>query len=85
MRWGLVITNSAKRDLRNVEKSDVDRIDDVLEEMCSDPYQGDVKFLRGSGGALRRRIGDWRILFELDKKTQLIVVIGVRRRASNTY
>jgi len=81
----LVITNSAKRDLRNVEKSDVDRIDDVLEEMCSDPYQGDVKFLRGSGGALRRRIGDWRILFELDKKTQLIVVIGVRRRASNTY
>jgi mRNA-degrading endonuclease RelE of RelBE toxin-antitoxin system len=49
------------------------------------PYQGDVKCLRGSGGALRRRVGDWRILFELDRKKQLIVVTGVRRRALNTY
>jgi hypothetical protein len=48
--------------------SDLNHINDVLEEMCFDPYQGDVKFLRGSGGALRRRVGDWRILFELDRK-----------------
>jgi mRNA-degrading endonuclease RelE of RelBE toxin-antitoxin system len=30
-------------------------------------------------------VGDWRILFELDRKKQLIVITGVRRRASNTY
>jgi mRNA-degrading endonuclease RelE of RelBE toxin-antitoxin system len=85
MRWGLVITNPAARDLRGVEQIDLNHINDVLEEMCSDPYQGDVKFLRGSGGALHRRVGDWRILFELDRKKQLIVITGVRRRTSNTY
>ncbi len=81
----MVITNPAERDLRDVEESDLHRIDAVLEEMFSDPYQGDVKFLRGSGGVLRRRVGDWRILFELDRKKKLIVITGVRRRASNTY
>lgn len=85
MRWGLVITNPADRDLRDVETVTLDRIIEAFEEMCSDPYQGDVKFLRGAGGALRRRVGDWRILFELDKKKKIIVVLAVRRRASNTY
>jgi mRNA-degrading endonuclease RelE of RelBE toxin-antitoxin system len=55
------------------------------DDMCTDPYQGNVKVLHGTGGALRRRVGDWRIPFELDRKKQLIVVTGVRRRASNTY
>ena len=85
MRWGLVITSPAERDLRHVEEADLTRINDVFDDMCSDPYQGDIRFLRGTGSTLRRRVGDWRIIFEIDRKKQLIVVTGVRRRASNTY
>ena len=53
--------------------------------MCADPFSGDVKSLRGTRGALRRREGDWRILFDLQQKERLIVVLAVRRRGSKTY
>ncbi len=86
MRWGLVITSPAGRGLRKVPRADLEHINDALDEMCADPYSGDIKFLRGaSGPTFRRRVGDWRILFELDKKQQSIVVLAVRRRGSKTY
>ena len=34
-----------------------------------DPFSGDVKALRGTDGAFRRRIGDWRILFDLHRQS----------------
>jgi mRNA interferase RelE/StbE len=81
----LVITNPAERGLRKVPRVDLEHIDNAFAEMCSDPYSGDVKFLRGMGSAFRRRVGDWRILFELDKDRRLIVVLAVMRRGSKTY
>ena len=49
MKWGLVIANPAERALREVEAADLDRIDAVFEEMCVDPYHGDVKFCAALG------------------------------------
>jgi mRNA-degrading endonuclease RelE of RelBE toxin-antitoxin system len=85
MKWDLVITSPADRGLRKVPRVDLEHINTVFSEMCSDPYSGDVKFLRGMGGTFRRRVGDWRILFELDKAKQVIVVLAVKRRGSKTY
>jgi mRNA-degrading endonuclease RelE of RelBE toxin-antitoxin system len=49
------------------------------------PYQGDVRFLKGSNGSLRRRVGDWRIFYDLEPEHKVIIVTGVERRGSNTY
>ena len=53
--------------------------------MCTEPFSGDTKLLRGTDGAYRRRVGDWRIFFELDEPRKLVVILAVKRRASNTY
>ena len=84
MKWGLLIASRAKRQLRRLSAEDRDRIDEAFSEMCEDPFDGDVKFLRGVN-ALRRRVGDWRILFELDEKKRIIFIDAVKRRGSNTY
>lgn len=52
--------------------------------MCQNPFAGDVKFLRGLD-TLRRRVGDWRILYELNEADRLIVVTAIKRRGSATY
>jgi len=85
MTWSLVIASPAERDLRRVPVSDRARIDDAFSQMCVNPFVGDVKSLRGGKGALRRRVGDWRILFDLHQEERLIVVTAVKRRASKTY
>ena len=85
MIWGLVITNPAERDLRHVPVSDLKQIDAAFDAMADDPYGGDTRMLRGTNGALRRRVGRWRILFELNLQRHVIVVLAVKRRSSNTY
>jgi mRNA interferase RelE/StbE len=84
MTWGLLIANRAKRQLRRLSASDRDGIDAVFSEMRDDPFHGDVKVLRGLD-ALRRRVGDWRILYTLDDDNKVIIVTAVKRRGSNTY
>ena len=85
MTWEFVITNPAVRDLRALHRTELKVIDEAFESMRTDPYGGDIKFLRGAGNAMRRRVGAWRILFELYKDRRLIVVLGVKRRGSKTY
>jgi mRNA-degrading endonuclease RelE of RelBE toxin-antitoxin system len=85
MKWGVLIANRAKRQLRRLSADERDYIDATFEEMRDDPYDGDIKFLMGTGGALRRRIRDWRIVYEVDSKRRLIQILEVQRRSSNTY
>lgn len=85
MNWGLVITSRAKRQLHRLSTAERKYIDQIFGDLCDDPFVGDVKFLRGTGGAMRRRVGDWRIIYDLHESKRLIVVTAVTRRASNTY
>jgi mRNA-degrading endonuclease RelE of RelBE toxin-antitoxin system len=85
MKWDLVITNPAQRDLRKVPRKDIQQVDAVMGQMCANPYGGDIKYLRGENGALRRRVGVWRIFFELKDEHRRIVVLAVKRRVSKTY
>ena len=85
MTWSLLITKRAAHDLRDVPRADVEHINDAFEEMRSDPYTGDIKFLKGTTRTLRRRIGAWRILFEVDSDQRLVIILSVPRRSSNTY
>jgi mRNA-degrading endonuclease RelE of RelBE toxin-antitoxin system len=85
MTWDLVITKPAVVDLKSVPRADLERINETFDLMREHPYRGDVKFLRGAHGVLRRRVGAWRVFFEVVQEERLIVVLSVRRRGSNTY
>jgi mRNA-degrading endonuclease RelE of RelBE toxin-antitoxin system len=85
MSWGLVITSPAERVFRRLAKPERRQIDAVFSQMCDSPYHGDIRFLKGSNGGLRRRVGDWRIFYELESEHKIIVVTAIKRRASNTY
>jgi mRNA-degrading endonuclease RelE of RelBE toxin-antitoxin system len=85
MPWDLVITRPATRDLRQLSRDDLGRVNAAFEAMRANPYSGDIKFLAGSDGTLRRRVGVWRIMFEVRQQTRNVVIHGVRRRTSTTY
>jgi mRNA interferase RelE/StbE len=84
MKWGLVIGSRAKRQFRRIPSDDRRAIETAFSEMCADPFEGDVKALRGLD-SFRRRIGNWRILFELMESQKLIIVTAIKRRGSSTY
>jgi mRNA-degrading endonuclease RelE of RelBE toxin-antitoxin system len=62
------------------------RVNTALNQMKEDPLAGDVSALRGAyQGLFRRRVGPWRIVFELDPQRRRILVHDILRRSSTTY
>jgi mRNA-degrading endonuclease RelE of RelBE toxin-antitoxin system len=85
MTWVLLIANRARRAKRDMPRAEAEQIDAAYVEMLKDPYSGDIKFLRGTDRAVRRKVGAWRIMFDVDDDRRIIVVTDVKRRDSNTY
>jgi mRNA-degrading endonuclease RelE of RelBE toxin-antitoxin system len=85
MTWGLLITEPAAQHLHKLPRHDLEHVDAALDEMRVNPYSGDIRFLKGAAGALRRRVGVWRILFDVHKDKHLVIVLAVKRRRSTTY
>lgn len=83
MTWEVRLTRSAAKDLESVPRDDRDRILEALQAMALAPYAGDTKWLRGKKGAMRRRVGDWRIIFEIDGEA--VFVLTIERRSSTSY
>ena len=62
------------------------RVNAALEAMTDDPFTGDVTSLKGPyHGLFRRRVGSWRLIFELDPERRLVLVHDILRRSSHTY
>ena len=85
MKWGLIISNRARRAMRDIPREAAEQIDAAFIEMRADPYAGDLKFLKGTNRALRRRVGVWRIMFEVLTDRRIIIIVDVERRGSHTY
>jgi mRNA interferase RelE/StbE len=85
MKWALILANPARRALRDLPREDIDRINAAFEEMQDDPYSGDIKFLKGADRTLRRRIGTWRVLFEVHADREIVLILNIDRRSSTTY
>jgi len=81
--WVLKLSRRAAKDLRSIPADDLRRIDAAFDAMLQNPLSGDTKMLRGAKGALRRRVGPWRIIFEIDDDT--VIVLRVLRRTTTTY
>ena len=85
MHWELRIDNIVQKTLRRIPKHDAERIIIAIEELIVDPYGGDIQKMRGEEDVWRRRIGSYRILYEIRTTERCISVFDVQRRASNTY
>jgi len=85
MPWTLHVARSAEKELEGVPERDRTRILKALKDMSQDPFAGDVARLYGLPTAWRRRVGNWRILYDLCPDRALIVVASIRRRTSTTY
>ena len=85
MAWNLQLAGTAQKELRRLPTRDQLRVNAALLAMQQDPFQGDVKRLQGQSTAWRRRVGNYRIIYDLYFDQRLIVVHGVVRRSSTTY
>ena len=53
--------------------------------MRASPFRGDIARLKNKPAAWRRRVGNYRIFFDVDVDELLVDVTDIRRRTSTTY
>jgi len=79
MNYTMDLKPRAIKDLRHLQKQDASRIADALERLQSD-LAGDVKKLTNFTPEYRLRVGQFRVLFEIENETRIIVYRVVHRR-----
>jgi mRNA-degrading endonuclease RelE of RelBE toxin-antitoxin system len=83
MNWAIIATKSARKALAKLPDKERFRILTAFQAMQTDPFGGDVKHLKSS--EWRRRIGNYRIFYDLNIERRFIVVTAIMRRTSTTY
>ena len=81
--YRLELTSQAQRQLDKLSVADLERIAAALQELRDNPRASGVKKLRGP--IHRIRVGDWRIVYAVFEKDNLIVVGKIARRSKDTY
>lgn len=83
--WVLQIDPSVLKILKKFPRKDNERILEVIYHLPGNPYLGDIQKMRGEQNVWRRRIGSYRIFFEIITKENVIHVFHAERRTTTTY
>jgi mRNA interferase RelE/StbE len=79
--WQLAFTDEADKQFKKLDKPVQRRIDTALKRLQVDPRPVGAIKLKGSSGAMRFRVGDWRIVYEIRDGELVIVVIEIGHRS----
>ena len=83
--WQVLAEARAQKVLARAPRPERDRLQAALDDMERDPFAGDVARPYNQLSAFRRRVGDWRIFFDVYPETRLVRVRAIERRTSTTY
>ena len=85
MAWTINIARQAEKQLAKAPVKSQRLLLAALAEMQEDPFSGDIRRLTSERSAWRRRVGAYRIFFDVDPERRHIDVVEIARRSSTTY
>ena len=87
MSWVINLSRDAEKQLRRLPADRREQIHRALDEMAHDPVRSDVIPIKSGKfkGALRKRVGRYRIIFVLDPSSRIVDVGGILLRSEKTY
>lgn len=83
--WVLQIDSSVPKFLKKIPRNYARRIVTVIDGLPQDPFAGDIQKMKGEKNVWRRRIGEYRVFYEVFPKEYIIHVFHVERRTTTTY
>ena len=83
--WELEIDPDFFKQLRRIPKDYSRHILEVVEDLRQNPFAGDIQKMKDDKDTWRRRVGVYRIFYEIFPDEKAIRVFHVERRTSKTY
>ena len=78
--YEVLLASRAERDLRQLPAEMFQRVVAAMQLLADDPRPSGSKKLAGSERDWRIRIGDYRVLYEIDDRKRVVRVMRVRHR-----
>lgn len=78
--YEVYLEHAAERDLRRLPPAEFQRVVAYLKALADDPRPAGCRKLSGSKSDWRIRIGDRRVLYEIDDKARVVRVMRIRHR-----
>lgn len=83
--WVLQIDPVVYKFLDTIPRKDSARIFSVINVLPTDPFHGDIQKMSGEENVWRKRVGAYRIKYELLSREKIIHVFRAERRTSSIY
>jgi mRNA interferase RelE/StbE len=71
---------AAHKDFRRIPQKTLSRILEAIDELAQDPFSAQAIKLAGSDRLYRIRVGDYRVIYEIETEADTIMVHYVRHR-----
>jgi mRNA interferase RelE/StbE len=78
--YRLVLSGSVEHDVRRIGKKNLERLMEVIASLAHNPFPRGCKKLKASQSGYRVRVGDYRIIYEVDTEERIVIVFHVRHR-----
>ena len=78
--YAITFARSARKELEKLSPHLADRIFDKIAALATSPHPPGSLKLQGGNPFWRIRIGDYRVIYEIDERTQTIDISMVRHR-----
>ena len=83
--WVLQIDPAVYKSLKKIPRDVAERLLQAINELSVDLFGGDIQKMKGEDNVWRKRVGAYRIRYELIKERKIIYVFKVERRNSKNY
>ncbi len=84
MPYKIELTRAAQRGLASLPKDITLRLDATILQLAENPYPRGCKKLQGSYGLWRVRVGNYRIIYQVEDDLLVILVVKIGHRR-NVY
>jgi mRNA interferase RelE/StbE len=78
--YEVILTKAAERELRALPANILERVDRRIHDLATDPRPPGTKKLKGSHNQWRIRVGNFRVIYEIQDKVLLVLVLRVSDR-----
>ncbi len=80
MAHAVEVRPQARRQLRRLPRATVERVREVIQRLVETPRPIHCIKLQGRPGVLRVRVGDYRVLYQVDDCAEVVTILAVRHR-----
>jgi len=78
--YNIVFRKSAEKELLKHDPKIIESISNAIDNLAEDPFPVGYRKLKGSEKSFRIRVGDYRIVYQVDIKQSLITIFRIRHR-----